>query len=203
MLLYVCVSTKNYSNYFIRGTYIEKYTNSLCYCPHCLDEELGGLGIKIEHQLPDVYICHKHGCYLNRIHLDSIPNLECINEWPKDIVPYIEEDNIYLQIAEDVAYIIENPPKIDFNTLQELILLEWVSLYNKEGKFIEKKLRDKPWMEFYNKLPSHFEKYKKEGCFEKFTGRKSCGRPHPLEYLLFIRSVCGSFENFITKYKNK
>ena len=192
---------KYYSNCIYKRIKNVSCNNELYYCPMCLKETPSSLGVETVHQLPGVHVCYKHGCLLNSIQLQRTRDFVDVKDWSREAsYPEVRSD-VYMHLAEDAKYIIENPPGIDFETLQELILCEWFEYFKATDSLRHWQERSNPWEEYFNNLPPEFQKYKNNIYFKRFDGRGKKENPDPVEYLLFIRSICGSFENFINKYK--
>ena len=92
---------------------------SLRYCPICHKTRKDFTDIKTFHQIPGVYTCDKHGCYLKSIPLNDKRFLFKPEEWD---VSFRTCENKWLKgIAEDVRFIIEHRPNIYVESLLKYI----------------------------------------------------------------------------------
>ncbi len=171
-------------------------SNRIFYCPECLKEKLDYRNIKIFHQINGVYVCPEHHCYLNNVPIASSYRVLNMKEWDMS-VRKCETGGVLEQIAEDVRYIIDNPPEIDNTVLREQLFDEAVFRGAfRFGKWTEK-ARDIEWQKFYDNLPVEYKKFKARLDFKRLAASKKEAGADPIEYLLIIRSLFGSFEKFM------
>lgn len=168
------------------------------YCPLCMQEDLSYNNIKRYQQIQGVYVCPKHHCYLNNIPIRPYRKLLQIHEWDLH-VQYTVSGGILEQIAEDVIYILEQPPRFGIEGLRERLLDKaFDDKVFRYGKWNEQ--RNTRWINYYKEIPNEYAAFKKVASYKRYaTDNIDCGI-NPMEYLMFIRSLFGSFENFVRKY---
>lgn len=57
---------KKYWQFLCRGIADKGWNPEISYCPVCLREARDFSGIRRHHQIGGVYVCHEHGCRLER-----------------------------------------------------------------------------------------------------------------------------------------
>lgn len=170
-------------------------SDRIYYCPMCLKEHTRYETIERFHQISGVYVCPKHFCYLNSVQIQPYKNLVKMEEWNTNI-RMCDPKSILVQVARDVQYIINNIPEIDNVSLRENLFDEAIQ----RNVFCFQRWyenRNDEWKRYYENLPMEYIGFKKRANFRRFAAYDLSDGTNPIEYLVFIQSLYGSFENFI------
>lgn len=188
--------TKHLSTQQQHGVHLK--SDQIFYCPVCLKEDTRYQTIKRFHQIEGVYVCPKHKCYLNNISIRSHKNLLKIKEWDMNIRACVPE-SILIQVARDVEYIIDHPPAMDNVLFRECLFDEAVyrGVFECQGWYED---RSSDWKSYYDNLPAEYAEFREKANFQRFAADKISGGIDPIEYLVFVQSLYGSFEKFIRIY---
>lgn len=170
-------------------------SDNIRYCPVCLKENTGYKAIKIFHQIKGVYVCPEHLCYLNSIPIKSRTKLLQIGKWDMAVRSCAAE-SVLVQVARDVEYIIDNPPDMDNHLFRECLLDEALnrSVFQYQKWYDH---RNDEWRSYYDKLPEEYASFKEKANFRRFASYEIKESIDPIEYLVFIQSLYGSFEKFM------
>ena len=169
----------------------------LCYCPECLKEETSYKVISLHHQIPDVHVCTKHHCYLNRIPL-SPGLLTRIEAWPLQKSP-VKPAPVLEKISDDVEYIVNHPLQITNEIFHDRVMDAIIDHVIESTRTNNSDLR-KYLNEFYDALPMEYRKFGDLSRLELFMLRHHEKNLAPIEYLLFIQMIFGSFQAFSERY---
>lgn len=181
-----------------QGVYAQIKSDRLFYCPLCMQEHLGFESIKLFHQIRGVHVCPTHMCYLNSISILSQTKLLDIQKWDMSIRK-CEYNSMLIGIAEDAEYIINNPPKLSIEDIRENLLdAAWMKGVISCGRWIEGNYIE--WNTSYNSLPEEYVRFKGRSSFKAFAAAMPIQTLEPIEYLIFIRSLFGSFKNYFEDF---
>ena len=162
----------------------------LWYCPICHSFERNYSDIQSCHQIADVHVCALHHCFLKKIPLKSKKILSVPELW--DVSFEMCEDEWFIGIAEDAAYILDAKPNVFVEEFSERI---WKFV---ETEVFENKFRSwKEVSDLLEKLPTEYKK-----CFANFRLNKYLTNIYnpkisTLEYLVLIRAIFGSFKQYV------
>lgn len=190
-------STKSYTNRLRTHQYTTSKIKSdrLFYCPKCLADDMCYENIKTYQQIRGVHVCAEHRCYLNSISLIPHKRLLHMENWDME-VKECENEPILQQVAKDVEYIINTHPDMNNSILRDCLFGEAICrTVFRFGKWKEQQFTQ--WQEFYERLPVEYKKYSKKISFQRFADKELSGAIEPIEYILFIQSLFGSFERFV------
>lgn len=165
--------------------------NFLKYCPVCHREERGYLDIKKHHQIPWVKVCEKHHCYLKEISTENGIQLSHPEQW--DVSARECKDEWLLGIAEDVRYILQERPRIYREWIVGKIREEIQRLQEISGLEAMEQILKKA----YETLPEEYQCYRRRFRLEKFLEPLLDFSVSQMEFLLLIRILFGSFEDFV------
>lgn len=170
-------------------------SDKLYYCPECLKAHKEYTGIKRFHQINGVYVCPEHCCYLNSIPLRPYKRLLEMDKWDMNIKT-CDSKSVLMQVARDVEYIIDNPPDMDNTIFRECLLDEALhrNVFQYQKWYDN---RNDEWKAYYDNLPEEYFSFKQCASFQRYAAYEiKCGI-NPIEYLVFIQSLYGSFKNFM------
>lgn len=98
------------------------------YCPICHQLASGTYeDIQIYHQVPEVFVCEKHKCYLNRVPIRPLQEIlkpECWNVTVKEC-----ENEILLGIASDISYILRSNLRMDGVSLRKRLRQKVIEMH--------------------------------------------------------------------------
>lgn len=217
---YMKCNEKNNINSFFRTT--NKYSiikKNLFYCPLCTQEDwekYGEFYFHKLHQVPTVFVCQKHKCYLNEYPIPiSIKNTMIIYKHDYEMVdkrPVYEQNDILLselvQISNSAEYLLEKRNrKISSDSLYQkyLALLVKHDYINSRG-YIDKKL-------LCNHIKNYYSTHilMKYNCVPDINNKdnwiniitqKSYKRLDPICHILLIQSLVEDFKDFCINYEN-
>lgn len=186
-----------YQNQPVTSSYQDQ---KIYYCPECLKENMSYSALKRHHQIVDVNVCHKHHCKLNYVDFNDIVTLLDIENWDMTVrscVPGCFEE----QISEDIEFIIENALRLDLDIIREMLSYEEEFFRKGQGS---KYNLNPDWMDYYDSLPYQYQKYKDKASFKRYTGNyENIKAIERVEYIIFVRAIAGSFENFVKHFSSK
>ena len=171
--------------------------NALWYCPICHKERKDFSDIKIFHQIPGVYVCEKHHCRLKALPIKKREFLSTPEKW--DVSFETCDDKWLNEIAEDVKYVMEYQPDIFVDSISKRIKDELKKLIVVKGK----KLVEAELLGQYKELPMEYQDYYKRFTLDRYLLGKSVN-PYvtPMEYIILIRIMFGSLEEFVENQIN-
>lgn len=170
-------------------------SDRIYYCPECLKRNMGYTSIKRFHQIKGVFVCPEHFCYLNNVPIKPYRNLLNPEIWDMDVRPCNPESAL-VQVARDVEYIIDNPPDMDNVIFRECLFDEALhrDVFQYQKWYDH---RNDGWRVYYDKLPEEYALFKECASFQRYAAYEIKGGIDPIEYLVFIQSLYGSFEKFM------
>lgn len=186
------VTQQNRNGHVIRS-------DRLYYCPICLKEHMKYETIERFHQVSGVYVCPKHFCYLNNVPIQKYKKLISMKEWDMSI-KMCDQESVLVQVARDVEYILNSLPELDNVALRSWLLDEAIQ---RRVYYFQKwnENRNDDWKVYYEKFPNEYAIFKKKASFRRFAAHELTDGINPIEYLVFIQSLYGSFENFMALIK--
>lgn len=171
-------------------SYTEGAHQRLFYCPVCIKEAGGFLGIQRYHQIKGIHVCYKHQCRLKFVSGIGAKRVYVSNF---DLSVERCTDHVLNEIARDAAFIVEHDIELDLVRLRKILWERYNKEHLSEGE--EEWKNDRTIPEEYQLLLQDFS-YKR-----LIQWSLPNGKIHPIEYLLMIRKWYGSFENFIMEEK--
>lgn len=170
-------------------------SDRIYYCPECMRKNRSYTTIKRFHQIKGVFLCPEHSCYLKSVPIKGYKKILNIEEWDTDS-EYCFSEPVLMQVAKDVEYIIDNPPEMDNWTFRECLLDEAIHRNAFRYQHWNEDEHD-GWKTYYEELPVQYASFKKRASFQRFAAYEIQSGIDPIEYLVFIQSLYGSFKNFI------
>jgi len=161
------------------------------YCPVCHALSQNVSEVKLYQQVPGVYVCHKHGCYLKKVSLSNKDILSHPKKWNLNIEE--TNDKWLLDIAQDVHWILSEKPIISLEDMPDAIWEKVISVFPDESlayveDFIRRKLME---------LPEEYIPYFEDFKLSRFIATPYNKEVSPMEYLIVIRMLFGSFSDFV------
>ena len=168
---------------------------ALFYCPIChQNAEKTYRSIRRYQQIPGVYVCPEHQCYLKKV---PVKDRMVLNTEAWDITPHTCEKEFLYGIAEDIQSIFRNKVVIRAEEIKPKLhqKLSELNVYDAEGRW-------KP--EFVQKIKAQYQELPQEyaGNHELYLFGESILKENtpitnPTEYLIFIRFICESLQKFL------
>ena len=185
------------ANRLFKGTKINIDHKSINFCPLCIEENYDLPLIKREHNIDGVYICVKHKCYLNKHCWGKERKRDIFGGDIVDKTVRYSENNLLLEIADDVLYILNHEILLDINSLRDHLNKKAMVLHyvNKDGYWkqeVGNSLRNS-----FNNVPKEYQQWIKYLTIQKVASERIPSYLHPICYILVIHQLYGSFENFI------
>lgn len=190
-------TTQSYTVKLYMNSEVKKIQHSIYYCPICHRIARDSYeDIKIFHQIPKVLVCPRHRCYLNCVDTKPVRKLTEPALWDSGVKKC--ENELFFGIAADVSYILGT--RLDMalkdlkNELRKKLMLREV--YSECGGW--KREFEESCIRKYCKALREYQGLCCVYSLNKFIS--DIDFPiNPIEYLLFIRVVFGSFQKFIEK----